>query len=42
MHTTTTAIGDTTYSVMSQQSMVGLLQSEDIMANMTDDEDEEN
>jgi hypothetical protein len=42
MHPTTTAIGDTTYAVMSQQSMVGLLQSEDIMANMTDDEDEEN
>jgi len=27
---------------LSQQSIVGLQQSEDIMADMTDDEDEEN
>jgi hypothetical protein len=39
---TATAAGDTTYTVLSQQSMVGLQQSEDIMADMTDDEDEEN
>lgn len=32
-------MGDTTYTVLSQQSLVGLQQSEDIM---TDDEDEEN
>ncbi len=38
----TTAMGDTTYTVLSQQSMVGLQQSEDFMADMTDDEDEEN
>ncbi len=37
-----TAIGDTTYTVTSQQSIIGLQQSEDIMADMTDDEDEEN
>jgi len=39
---TTTAIGDMTYTVLSQQSIVGLHESEDIMADMTDDEDEEN
>ena len=36
------AIGDTTYTVMSQQSIIGLQQTEDILADMTDDEDEEN
>ncbi|CAF1299836.1 unnamed protein product [Rotaria sordida] len=41
-NTTTTAFGDTTYTVLSQQSIVGLQQSEDFMADMTDDEDEEN
>ncbi len=38
----TTGIGDTTYTVLSQQSIVGLQQAEDIMADMTEDEDEEN
>ncbi|CAF4334491.1 unnamed protein product, partial [Rotaria sp. Silwood2] len=41
-NTTNTAFGDTTYTVLSQQSIVGLQQSEDFMADMTDDEDEEN
>ncbi|CAM4785334.1 unnamed protein product [Rotaria magnacalcarata] len=39
---TTTELVDTTYTVFSQQSMVGLQQSEGFMADMTDDEDEEN
>ncbi|UJR13668.1 hypothetical protein I4U23_000680 [Adineta vaga] len=38
----TTNAGDTTYTVLSQQSLIGLQQSEDIMADMTEDEDEEN
>jgi hypothetical protein len=35
-------MGDTTYTVLSQQSIVGLHQSEDYMADLTEDEDEEN
>jgi hypothetical protein len=38
----TTAMGDTTYTVLSQQSLVGLQQSEDYTAEFTEDEDEEN
>jgi hypothetical protein len=37
-----TDAADTTYTVLSQQSMIGLQQSDNIMADMTDDEDEEN
>lgn len=40
--TTTSNFADTTYTILSQQSIVGLQQSEDFMADMTDDEDEEN
>ena len=35
----TTTMGDTTYTVLSQQSLVGLQHNEDMM---TEDEDEEN
>lgn len=34
--------GDTTYRISSQQSIVGLQQSEDYCFDMTDDEREEN
>lgn len=37
-----TDVGNTTYTVLSQQSIVGLQQSEDVLADMTEDEDEEN
>jgi hypothetical protein len=37
-----TSVGDTTYTVVSQQSIVGLKHSEDLLADMTEDEDEEN
>ena len=35
-----TPLRDTTYTVLSQQSIVGLQQSEDFAADMTDDGEE--